>query len=98
MSKVLYVQAINRALLEEMERDPNVVLIGLDIDKQGGLFGATRGAFAGAGSSARTTGASKSVARILSPPRPGSRLRAVPPRGGRGRSPGFRAAVRRARR
>jgi pyruvate/2-oxoglutarate/acetoin dehydrogenase E1 component len=45
MSKALYVQAINRALHEEMERDPNVVVIGLDVGKQGGLFGATRGLY-----------------------------------------------------
>jgi pyruvate dehydrogenase E1 component beta subunit len=42
MAKALYVQAINRALHEEMERDPNVLAIGLDIARQGGLFGATR--------------------------------------------------------
>ena len=45
MSKALYVQAINRALREEMERDSDVVLIGLDIGRQGGLFGATRGVY-----------------------------------------------------
>ena len=45
MSKTLYVQAINRALHEEMERDPEVVTIGLDVGKQGGLFGATRGLY-----------------------------------------------------
>jgi pyruvate/2-oxoglutarate/acetoin dehydrogenase E1 component len=38
-----YARAINRAMREEMERDPSVVAIGLDIAKQGGLFGATRG-------------------------------------------------------
>ena len=42
MSDTLYVQAINRALHEEMERDASVVAIGLDIGRQGGLFGATR--------------------------------------------------------
>ncbi|MEE9278942.1 MAG: alpha-ketoacid dehydrogenase subunit beta [Myxococcota bacterium] len=45
MSKTRYVQAINRALHEEMERDPEVVVIGLDVGKQGGLFGATRGLY-----------------------------------------------------
>lgn len=45
MAKARYVQAINRALHEEMERDPEVVLIGLDIGRQGGLFGATRGLY-----------------------------------------------------
>jgi pyruvate dehydrogenase E1 component beta subunit len=42
MSDTLYVNAINRALHEEMERDSSVVAIGLDIGRQGGLFGATR--------------------------------------------------------
>ncbi len=43
MSKSLYVQAINRALHEEMDRDPDVLCIGEDIGPMGGLFGATRG-------------------------------------------------------
>lgn len=42
---MLYVEAINRALHEEMARDPEVVAIGLDIGRLGGLFGATRGLF-----------------------------------------------------
>ncbi len=41
--EISYVRAINRALREEMERDSRVVVIGLDIARQGGLFGATRG-------------------------------------------------------
>jgi acetoin:2,6-dichlorophenolindophenol oxidoreductase subunit beta len=45
MSETLYVQAINRALHEEMERDESVLAIGLDIGRQGGLFGATRGLY-----------------------------------------------------
>ena len=45
METMLYVRAINRALHEEMERDSDVVQIGLDIGRQGGLFGATRGLF-----------------------------------------------------
>jgi pyruvate dehydrogenase E1 component beta subunit len=45
MGKALYIEAINRALHEEMERDPAVVAIGLDIGRQGGLFGATRGLY-----------------------------------------------------
>jgi pyruvate dehydrogenase E1 component beta subunit len=42
MGDTLYVQAINRALHEEMERDANVVAVGLDIGRHGGLFGATK--------------------------------------------------------
>jgi pyruvate dehydrogenase E1 component beta subunit len=45
VSKTLYVQAINRALHEEMERDPDVVNIGEDIGRLGGLYGATRGLY-----------------------------------------------------
>lgn len=36
-------KAINEALDEEMERDPNVLLIGEDIGVYGGAFGVTRG-------------------------------------------------------
>lgn len=39
----LYLKAINRALREEMARDPAVHLLGLDVATQGGIFGATRG-------------------------------------------------------
>jgi pyruvate dehydrogenase E1 component beta subunit len=42
VAKALYIEAINRALTEEMERDEAVVAIGLDVGRQGGLFGATR--------------------------------------------------------
>jgi pyruvate/2-oxoglutarate/acetoin dehydrogenase E1 component len=40
-----FVRAINRALHEEMERDDSVILLGLDIGRQGGVFGATRGLY-----------------------------------------------------
>jgi pyruvate dehydrogenase E1 component beta subunit len=40
-----YLRAINRALHEEMERDANVLVIGLDVGRQGGIFGATRGLY-----------------------------------------------------
>jgi 2-oxoisovalerate dehydrogenase E1 component beta subunit len=42
-SEVTMVEAITMGLREEMERDPSVVLIGEDIGKKGGVFGATRG-------------------------------------------------------
>jgi len=45
MGTMLYVEAINRAMHEEMERDKGVVVIGLDVGRQGGLFGATRGLY-----------------------------------------------------
>jgi pyruvate/2-oxoglutarate/acetoin dehydrogenase E1 component len=38
-----YAQALNEALLEEMERDPRVVLLGEDIGGFGGLYSVTRG-------------------------------------------------------
>ncbi|MFQ5381064.1 MAG: alpha-ketoacid dehydrogenase subunit beta, partial [Dehalococcoidia bacterium] len=43
MAETRYVEAINRALHEEMERDESVILVGLDGGRQGGLFGASRG-------------------------------------------------------
>ena len=38
-----FANALNRALHEEMERDESVLLIGLDIGRQGGIFGVSRG-------------------------------------------------------
>jgi len=38
-------QAINRALDEEMERDPNIFLIGEDIGEHGGVHGITKGLY-----------------------------------------------------
>lgn len=43
MREILYGQAINEAQLEEMQRDANVVLIGLDVEKMGGAFGQSAG-------------------------------------------------------
>ncbi len=40
-----YVEAVAEALAEEMERDPDVVLIGEDIGPAGGSFRATRGLY-----------------------------------------------------
>lgn len=36
-------QGINQALVEEMERDPRVVLVGEDVARPGGPYGVTRG-------------------------------------------------------
>jgi len=38
-----YIDAINTALREEMERDPRVFIIGEDVGKMGGAFKATKG-------------------------------------------------------
>jgi len=40
-----YIEAIRSAMDEEMERDPNVVVLGEDIGILGGAFGATKGLF-----------------------------------------------------
>ena len=42
MPVMTYIDAINTALREEMERDPCVFLIGEDIGKMGGAFKATK--------------------------------------------------------
>src|SRR5689334_572133 len=38
-----YLQAINSALGDAMESDPSVILVGIDIGRGGGVYGATRG-------------------------------------------------------
>ncbi|MXX01077.1 MAG: alpha-ketoacid dehydrogenase subunit beta [Acidimicrobiia bacterium] len=42
MRSLTYRDAIREALIEEMERDPDVILIGEDIGEAGGAFGVTR--------------------------------------------------------
>lgn len=43
MSKLNVVQAINQALRHEMERNPDLILMGEDIGKDGGVFRVTEG-------------------------------------------------------
>jgi pyruvate/2-oxoglutarate/acetoin dehydrogenase E1 component len=43
MADITYLEAIREALLEEMERDPNVFILGEDIGKYGGAFKVTEG-------------------------------------------------------
>ena len=43
MPVMTYIDAINTALREEMERDPRVFIIGEDVGKMGGAFKATKG-------------------------------------------------------
>jgi 2-oxoisovalerate dehydrogenase E1 component beta subunit len=43
MAQVTYLDAIRQALLEEMDRDPSVLLLGEDIGVYGGAFKATAG-------------------------------------------------------
>jgi len=43
MREIRYIGGINEAIREEMERDDRVVLIGEDVGRPGGSFGASRG-------------------------------------------------------
>ena len=43
MAQITLVEAINRALATEMERDPDVIVMGQDVGKDGGVFRATVG-------------------------------------------------------
>jgi acetoin:2,6-dichlorophenolindophenol oxidoreductase subunit beta len=45
MSKKTYLQALNEALRQEMERDTNVFIIGEDVGQFGGCFGVTQGLY-----------------------------------------------------
>ena len=45
MAKKTYLQALNEALKQEMERDPNVFILGEDVGAFGGCFGVTQGLF-----------------------------------------------------
>ena len=49
------VQAINLALMQEMERDDDVVVLGEDIGVDGGVYRATDGLRAKSGSNASST-------------------------------------------
>lgn len=43
MAKISYLEALNKALDEEMARDDRVFMIGEDVGKKGGVFGVTKG-------------------------------------------------------
>ena len=45
MSEKTYLQALNEALKQEMERDENVFILGEDVGQFGGCFGVTQGLF-----------------------------------------------------
>ncbi len=45
MPELTYAQAINEGIREEMRRDPNIVILGEDVGKYGGVFGVTRGLY-----------------------------------------------------
>jgi acetoin:2,6-dichlorophenolindophenol oxidoreductase subunit beta len=46
MPKLFFREALARAMMEEMERDPRVILLGQDIGVHGGSYGETKGLFA----------------------------------------------------
>src|SRR6202051_946676 len=43
--ELMYLEAIREALLEEMQRDAKVFVLGEDVGPYGGAFGATQGLF-----------------------------------------------------
>jgi pyruvate dehydrogenase E1 component beta subunit len=45
MAKLTMVEAINLALIQEMERDPGVIVLGEDVGKNGGVFRVTQGLY-----------------------------------------------------
>ena len=45
MHELTYAQAVNEGIREEMRRDPNLVVLGEDVGKYGGVFGVTRGLY-----------------------------------------------------
>jgi len=45
MAELTYRDAVARGIAQEMERDPDVVFLGEDIGKAGGVFKATVGLF-----------------------------------------------------
>src|SRR6185312_6235463 len=46
MAEITYLEAIRQALFEEMDRDPNVFVLGEDIGAYGGAFKVTDGLLA----------------------------------------------------
>ena len=45
MAVMSYIEAINLAMKEEMERDEKVFILGEDVGKKGGVFKATQGLY-----------------------------------------------------
>ena len=45
MRELTYAKAINEGIREEMRRDNQMVVMGEDVGKYGGIFGVTRGLF-----------------------------------------------------
>jgi len=51
MSQMRMIEAVRAAMAEEMERDERVLVLGEDVGKKGGVFGATDGLYARFGES-----------------------------------------------
>src|SRR5437879_7932422 len=51
MSEMRMIEAVRAAMAEEMERDERVLVLGEDVGKKGGVFGATDGLYARFGES-----------------------------------------------
>ena len=45
MTRFSYADGIRQAISEEMDRDPDVFVIGEDVGAPGGVFGVTKGLF-----------------------------------------------------
>ncbi len=45
MAVLSYIEAVNQAIREEMERDPRVFVLGEDVGRKGGVFKATQGLY-----------------------------------------------------
>jgi 2-oxoisovalerate dehydrogenase E1 component beta subunit len=45
MAVISYIDAVTKAIREEMERDEKVFVLGEDVGRKGGVFGATRGLY-----------------------------------------------------
>ncbi len=45
MAEITYIEAIRQAMIEEMRRDENVIILGEDVGAYGGAFGATKGLY-----------------------------------------------------
>ncbi|MBX3061401.1 MAG: alpha-ketoacid dehydrogenase subunit beta [Anaerolineae bacterium] len=45
MREITFAQALNEGIREEMRRDANIVVLGEDVGKYGGVFGVTRGLY-----------------------------------------------------
>ena len=55
MAELNILEAIRGAMDEELERDPSVMVLGEDVGKKGGVFGATEGLWPSTATSACST-------------------------------------------